>query len=336
MNIGIIAITRGGRELAAKLSAMLDEASLIEKEKGQKVADAIAANWHNYDAFICIMATGIVVRSIAPLLADKLTDPSVIVLDEKGRHAISLLSGHVGGGNELALKVADHLGGTAVITTASDTLELVAFDLWAKKQQLVAPSRELLTTLSTRLVNQGHLSLYADVEVSALPTGLQQVNEMRQADFIVSHLTEFNPPCPVFRPRNLVVGIGCNRGTPEIEFEDAINELFDDLHLSRASIRNLASIDKKNDEVGLLQFAIDNCWQIDFFDSNTINRLTNLEISFAALKHVGAIGVAEPSALLSAQSNHLLSRKRKWKNVTMAVAQVPFTLSAQVPVQSKT
>jgi cobalt-precorrin 5A hydrolase len=336
MNIGIIAITRGGRELAVKLCTMLDSADLLEKEDGQKFADTIAANWHHYDAFICIMATGIVVRAIASLLVDKLTDPCVIVLDEKGRHAISLLSGHVGGGNALARKVAELTGGTPVITTASDTLELVALDLWTKEQQLLSLSREELTALSTLLVNQGQLSLYADVEVASLPTGLKQVAEPHHADFVVSHLTGSDHSCPVFSPRNLVVGIGCNRGTPVNEFEDAINELFNDLHFSRSSIRNLASIDKKNDEVGLLLLAKDNCWQIDFFDSNTINRLTNLEISFAALKHVGAIGVAEPSALLSAQSNHLLSRKRKWKNVTMAVAQVPFTLSAQVPVQSKT
>ena len=177
MKIGIIAITQGGRELAARLCALLDDASLLEKEDGQKVAEAIAANWRHYDGFICVMATGIVVRAIAPLLVDKLTDPCVIVLDEKGRHAISLLSGHVGGGNALARKVAALLGGTPVITTASDTLKLVALDLWAKEQKLFVLSRKLLTTLSTLLVNQGQLSLYTDVEVSSLPTGLTQVDE---------------------------------------------------------------------------------------------------------------------------------------------------------------
>lgn len=336
MKIGIIAITKGGRELAVKLRTMLDDASLLEKVAGEKIAETIALNWQHYDGFICIMATGIVVRAIAPLLVDKLTDPCVIVLDEKGCHAISLLSGHIGGGNALAKKVAALLGGTPVITTASDTLELVALDLWAKEQQLVVPSREKLTVLATLLVNQGQLSLYTDVDVSSLPTGLKQVDNFQNADIIVSHFTEFPTTCPVFRPRNLVVGIGCNRCTPVNEFDDALNDLFNELHLSRTSIRNLTSIDKKNDEVGLLQFAEENCWQIDFFDSNTINTLNNLEISFAALKAVGAIGVAEPTALLSAQSNHLLSRKRKWKNVTMAVAQVPFTLSAQVQDQSKT
>jgi cobalt-precorrin 5A hydrolase len=282
------------------------------------------------------MATGIVVRAIAPLLGDKTTDPCVVVLDEKGRHAISLLAGHIGGGNALARKVAGLLGGTPVITTASDTLDLVALDLWAREQQLVAPSRKELTALSTLLVNQGHLSLYADVPVVSLPKGLTQVDAPGQADCIVSHLTDIAENCPVFRSRNLVVGIGCNRGTPAQEFEVALAELFHDLQYSRASIRNLASIDKKNDEIGLLQFADENGLQIDFFASSTINTLTHLETSFAAMQAVGAIGVAEPTALLSAQSNHLLSRKRKWKNVTMAVAQAPFTLSAQAPDPSRT
>jgi cobalt-precorrin 5A hydrolase len=336
MKIGILAITRGGRELAARLCLLLEGDKVFIQKPGEKFAETIAANWRHYDGFICIMASGIVVRAIAPLLGDKTTDPCVVVLDEKGRHAISLLAGHIGGGNALARKVAGLLGGTPVITTASDTLDLVALDLWAREQQLVAPSRKELTALSTLLVNQGHLSLYADVPVVSLPKGLTQVDAPGQADCIVSHLTDIAENCPVFRSRNLVVGIGCNRGTPAQEFEVALAELFHDLQYSRASIRNLASIDKKNDEIGLLQFADENGLQIDFFASSTINTLTHLETSFAAMQAVGAIGVAEPTALLSAQSNHLLSRKRKWKNVTMAVAQAPFTLSAQAPDPSRT
>jgi cobalt-precorrin 5A hydrolase len=336
MKTGVVAITRGGRELAVKLCELLDESTLLEQLPGEKIAETIAANWHHFDGFICIMATGIVVRAIAPLLEDKLTDPCVVVLDEKGRHAISLLAGHIGGGNELAEKIAGLLGGTPVITTASDTLGLVALDVWVNEQGLYIPNRGKLTTLSTLLVNRRKLLLYTDVQVSSLPNGIVQIDDPGKADFIVSHFTGLAQACPIFRPRNLVVGIGCNRGTPVHEFEEALNELFIELHLSRASIRNLASIDKKNDEVGLLQFAANNFRQIAFFDCDTINKLKNLEISFAALRAVGAIGVAEPSALLSAQSNQLLSRKKKWKNVTMAVAQVPFSLSAQDLDQSKT
>ncbi|KJR99797.1 MAG: hypothetical protein VR65_15225 [Desulfobulbaceae bacterium BRH_c16a] len=331
MKIGIVAITEGGGRLARELAGKLGEATVIDRQEGQKVSEIIAACWHRFDGLVCIMATGIVVRSIAPLLQDKLSDPCIIVMDEKGRHAISLLAGHIGGGNALAVRLAGLTGGSAVITTASDTLDLVALDLWAKEQQLVAPDRDKLTAAAALLVNRGELKLYSDVAVCSLPSGLTRVKEAELADVIVSSSTGFTPQAVIFRPRNLVVGIGCNRDTPAVEFEDALTELFADLHLSRTGIRNLASIDKKNDEPGLLQFAADNDWQIEFFPGEIINTLTNLEVSFAALKAVGAIGVAEPAALLSAQSNLLLSRKRKWKNVTMAVAEAPFPLSEQVP-----
>ncbi len=328
MKIGILAITNGGRKLAAKLSGLLNKATFLDRPPNGKIADTIAAHWLHFDGFICIMATGIVVRAIAPLIKDKHCDPCVIVLDEKGRHAISLLAGHLGGGNALAEEVAGLTGGTAVITTASDTLQLTALDIWAREHQLLVPDRQTLTKLSTLLVNRGHLCLYADSPVAFLPKGLRQVSDPRQADFIVSHFTCIQQSCPIFFPRDLVVGVGCNRGTPVDEFEIALREIDKDMHISRSSVRNLASIDKKNNETGLLQFAENNSWRIDFYDRDAINKMMHLEISFAALKAVGAIGVAEPTALLSAKSNHLLVRKRKWKNVTMAIAQVPFTLLA--------
>ncbi len=331
MKIAVVAITRGGNKLARQLADRLDGATLLTQTEGQKVADLIAANWHDYDGLVCIMAAGIVVRAIAPLLQDKLVDPCVVVMDEKGHHAISLLAGHMGGGNDLARKVAELTGGTPVITTASDTLQLVALDLWAEEQNLLPPSRVKLTAAATLLVNRGELRLYSDEEVVSLPPGLIQVGDPEQADIIVSASTRYADGATIFRPRTLVVGIGCNRGTPSGEFEEALTELLTDLLLSKASIRNLASIDKKNDEPGLLQFAADNGWQIEFFPGEQINTLNNVAISFAALKAVGAIGVAEPAALLSAPSNHLESRKRKWKNVTMAIARAPFSLSAQDP-----
>ncbi len=333
MKIAVVAITLGGKDLARQLADRLDCATFLAQAKGQKVAELIAANWHNYDGLVCIMAAGIVVRAIAPLVQDKLVDPCVVVMDEKGRHAICLLAGHMGGGNELARRVAELSGGIPVITTASDTLKLVALDLWAKEQGLLAPSREKLTAAATLLVNRGELRLYSDEEVVSLPPGLTQVREPEQADIIVSASTGFADMATIFRPRTLVIGIGCNRGTQAGEFEEALTELLTDLYLSKASIRNLASIDKKNDEPGLLQFAADNGWQIEFFPGEQINTLNNVAISFAALKAVGAIGVAEPTALLGAQSNHLESRKRKWKNVTMAIARAPFSLSALDPEQ---
>lgn len=329
MQIAIVAVTKGGHKLAEKLAAELPSARVLPKE-GQKVAELLRENWARFDGFVCIMAAGIVVRSIAPLLADKREDPAIVVTDERGRHAISLLSGHIGGGNDLASKVAKILGGTPVITTASDTLGLTALDLWAESFDLRPNSREALTRASSKLVNNGTLNICSEIPVANFPDEFKLVEEPGKADLIISHHTHFADLQPggilILHQPDLVVGIGCNRGTPEQEIAEAQEELFAELNLSPQSIRNIASIDKKNDEKGLLDFAARRGYRIDFYDSSRINSLTNLEISFAALKAVGAIGVAEPSALLSAGSNLLLCRKRKWKNVTMAVALAPCSL----------
>lgn len=329
MKFAILALTRGGEKLALRVEKLLPESRYIPKNKGEKIAEILDTNWRKYDGFLCIMATGIVVRSLAPLLRSKADDPSVLVLDEKGENVISLLSGHIGGANALTKKVASLLGARAVITTASDKLGLAALDLWAVDNGLFFPEKNQLTALSAKLVNEQKLHLFSDIVIKSLPSGLEATDDAAAADFIVSHRVFPQLSTPCFRPKNLVVGIGCNRGTPVHEFETALDELFTDLGFAPQSIRNLASIDKKNDEVGLLDFAVKNALQIDFFDKDTINSLTNLEISPAALKAVGAIGVAEPAALLSAGSDLLLSRKRKWKNVTMAVTMVASTLSAQ-------
>ena len=326
MKIGVLAITLGAHDLAHTIVKQLDSAILIPRKDGEKIAELFERCWSQFDGFVCVMATGIVVRSIANLLQDKNTDPCVIVCDQYGVHVISLLSGHLGGGNALAKEIASITGGQAVITTASDTLGLVALDLWSRQKKLNPPKKKDLTQITTQLVNKGSLLIFSDVDLPNLPNGLERTGTLDTAEIIISNKKYPSPHAVQFYPQNLVVGIGCNRGTPIHEFEKALAELFSDLQLSLKSIKNLASIDKKNDEVGLLQFAKKNDWHIDFFDKTTINTQNNLEISFAALKAVGAIGVAEPASLLSAKSNLLISRKRKWKNVTMAVAEAPFTL----------
>jgi cobalt-precorrin 5A hydrolase len=327
MKIAVLALTSGGKELAAKIAAELPDCSVIPVS--QTIAKTFLENWTRYDAFVAIMAAGITIRAIAPLLKDKTTDPAVVGLDEKGTHAISLLSGHLGGGNTLAHAIAATTGGTAVITTASDTLGFTALDLWAAAQNLRAANRKVFTTASSILVNSGVLRVYAEIEIDTLPPGLVAVENIDDADLVISNHT-MEPEKLVLHPSNLVLGIGCNRNTPVDEFEEALNELFNELGLSTLSIRNISSIDAKNDEEGLLLFAEKNGWPIEFFDSDEINMVTDVDVSYAALKAVGAKGVAEPTALLSANTSTLLSRKHKWQNITMALAKAPFTLSARV------
>ena len=327
MKIGILAITEGGKRLAADLAAKMPETLLLPQKGG--VAQILAQHWRELDGFVCIMAAGIVVRAIAPLLQGKESDPCVVVMDEKGRHAVSLLSGHLGGGNDLARQVAALVGGEAVLTTASDTLGLPALDLWAREQGLLCESKQDLIKASAKLVNTGSLGIYAEVAIASLPQGLVVVAGPEPADIVVTPRLGDYGEAVVFRPRNLVLGVGCNRGVPVAELRQACEELFVEHGLSRLSIRNLASIDLKQDEAGLLAFAEEQGQRLEFFSKNELNRVKNITVSEAALRNVGAVGVAEPAALLSAQSNDLLVGKRKWRNVTMAVARANFLLSAR-------
>ena len=332
MKVAILALTIGGKKLAKTLADNLPDSTFIENRA--RIRDKLMTCWHSYDGIICIMAAGIVVRSIAPLLVDKRTDPAVVVIDEKGHFAISLLSGHLGGGNALTRLVAQCTGGHPVITTASDTLGLIALDLWAQSQNLLPNDHKRLTAKSAQLVNSGSLTVFSEFDLDHLPKNLHRTAVREKADIIISIKTGCREDQLILHPKSVVIGTGCNRGTPVAEFNQALTELFAELGIATEAIKYICSIDKKNDEIGLLDFAQTHNVPTLFYTKEQINTYTDLEVSEAALKAVGAIGVAEPTALLGAGTTSLFCRKRKWKNITMAAALAPFSLSEQDQEQS--
>ena len=185
VKISILAITTGGRRLAEKLASELGAARLLHADIG--IAATLRTAWAANDALICIMSAGIVVRAIAPLCRDKYADPCVVVLDESGKYVVSLLSGHLGGGNALARKIALITGGQPVITTASDALGLTALDLWARDNGLLLrSSRQTMTEAAARMVNTGCLQIFTDCEISGLPADFRRVDLPGDADIIVS------------------------------------------------------------------------------------------------------------------------------------------------------
>ncbi len=321
MKTGIIALTKSGNILAKKIASSMNDCVVFEKGK---VFERIKTAWREVDGIICIMAAGIVVRSLAPLCRDKKFDPCVIVLDEKGDFVVSLLSGHIGGGNDLARKVADITGGTAVITTASDVSGHTALDLWTAQNHLTAANPGKLTSTSALLVNEGALSIFSEFKLSGLPRDFFQVKKKEDADIVISPLFPEEYKLLWLVPRNLYVGFGCNRGTTIAEFEQALNEICRIHRIDERSIAGLASIDLKKDEEGLLDFAEKKQLPISFFSKNELNIIEGITPSAAALKATGAKGVAEPAAIQAAVSafgsGSLFIRKMKWKNVTAAVA----------------
>jgi len=328
LKIAVLSLTYGGEKLAARLVSGLRGAELLPRQNSLKAA--FADNWQNFDGFICIMSTGIVVRAIAELLENKKSDPCVVVTDEKGKNIISLLSGHLGGGNELALRVAALTGGNPVITTASDVLGLTSLDLWFNSQNVLPSNDNVLTRASMRLVNSKKIKLFTDITVLSLPQDIIKIDKAEQADIIISSSTKWPKNALLFHPKEFVLGIGCNRGVQCTEIDDALEETSSLLNISRLSIRNLASIDLKKDEEGLLEFAKINNLTIDFYTNKQLNSVKATRPSQTVFKATGAVGVAEPAALLSAGNNELFMEKGKWQNVTLALARANFTLSAPV------
>lgn len=349
MNLAIIAITRNGARLGARLRATRPESELFVLERFAAVAGAevtpfkeelkglVARLWGHYQGFAFIMATGIVVRMVAPHLAGKERDPAVVVLDEAGQFAVSLLAGHLGGANRLAVELASISGGTPVITTATDVNGLTAWDEAARQAGLRVEPVAHVKHLNSLLLEGGRVALvdrrgrvaphFANTPGIEVHTTFAAALQSGATGLVfVTHRLipdlDCRPNLLVLRPPDLVVGIGCNRGTSADEIEAAVAAELARAFLAFASVGRLATIREKADEAGLLEFAARHALPLDCFTATELNTVAAPSpASPQALDAVGAKGVCEPAAILAADSGPLLITKKKCGNVTVAVAE---------------
>jgi cobalt-precorrin 5A hydrolase len=349
MKLAIIAITRNGARLGARLQASHPDTELFVLERFAVEAGAaatpfagelkglIARLWGRYGGFAFIMATGIVVRMVAPHLAGKDRDPAVVVLDEAGQFAVSLLAGHLGGANRLAVELASISGGTPVITTATDVNGLTAWDEAARQAGLRVEPVAHIKHLNSLLLEGGRIALvdrrgrvapyFANtpgIEVHA--TFAAALQSTASGLVFVTHRQipdlDRRPNLLALRPPDLVVGIGCNRGTGADEIEAAVTLELGRAFLAFASIGRLTSVQEKADEVGLLEFAARHALPIVFFTVDELNAVAAPSpVSAPVLDAIGAKGVCEPAAILAAGGGPLLITKKKCGNVTVAVAE---------------
>lgn len=318
--LAILALSSGGCTLGQELAQKLGGDFVACKGR---LAQEMARCFQQYSQIICIMATGIVVRTIAPLLKDKYRDPALVVCDERGRFAISLISGHLGGANVLAEQVAAATGGQAVLTTASDVLGKTALDLWARDRGFLVADKALFTRAMGKLVDQGTLNIWSPYPLGTLPRDLHLVESAPQADLIVDCRAKYGADKAILIPKTLIVGVGCNRGTPVELIAKVIEQSCTEQGLLPQAIGRLASIDLKQDEIGLLAAARELGLEIDFYNKDQLNGVDEVSTSAAVLKATGAKGVAEPAALLSAgEGARLLVPKMKWVDATTAIAEM--------------
>lgn len=311
------------------LSSSLEESG-ISAICFDRLSDEISRCFHKYGGHIFIMASGIAVRMIAPLLSHKTLDPAVVVMDELGRYAISLISGHIGGANELAKKIAEIAGAVPVITTATDIHQVPAIDLIAKDLGLHIENPSAIKHISMALLTEKKIFLHDPfgIMTDRLPESClfhpDENNPYPQnmpGIFVDDRVRDLPAQVLVLRPSSLAAGMGCNRGTETAEMKNLLMETLKKHALSPHSLHTLASVDVKKDEAGLIELAKELRVNLLFYDRKSLKQVPGIENpSRMVEKHIGVPSVCEAAAILASENGELLVPKHRSRNATVAIA----------------
>lgn len=350
MRIGMIAFTQRGLLLAHRIMQslqMCDEVSLAAPPRLAAEDDVVGyeslASWTerafaSCDALVFVSACGIAVRSIAPHVRDKFSDPAVVCVDETGAVAVPLLSGHVGGANDLARRVAMATGGKPAISTATDLNDAFAVDVWAVSQDLALLDREVAREVSAALLDGEPVGFESDFAVGgALPDGLVAAGAAPVPNLGIS-LSCRKDAAPFARtlrlvPRAVTVGVGCKRGEDSASIACLVDACLAEAGLASQAVGTLASIDLKSNEPGLCDLAQARGWKLRF---HTAEELAAVPGEFSSsefvLRTVGVDNVCERAACANGES--LVLARHAGDGVTVALALREPALSFAAPTPS--
>lgn len=340
MRIALTAFTRRGTGLARRLAHDLAEIGhscalavpeRLSPETGLpgygSLGEWAGERFADTDALLFVGASGIAVRAIAPYVRDKFTDPAVVSVDEAGRFVVPLLSGHVGGANDLARLVARLTGGAAAVSTATDVNGCFAVDQWAREQGFFLDGREAAKRVSASLLAGISVGLSSDFPVQGeLPRGVAEgPAETGIALTLDPEKTPF-PHTVHLIPPVLHLGIGCRRGTAAETIATVVERVFAAHHLSLKGVAAVGSIDLKKDEPGLLAFCQSLGLSLTTYSAEDLAAVPGDFTPSPFVKGVtGVDNVCERAAVR--RGGTLIVPKQAREGVTVAVSQVPITIS---------
>ena len=346
--IGLIAFTRRGCMLAKKIAVGLPATSVcmgtypdaqfsvsgpsrfadeLEIQAYESLASWTTWGFGHAEALVYVGATGIAVRAIAPHVKDKFSDPAVVSVDEAGRFAVPLLSGHVGGANELARAVAAVTGATPVVSTATDVNDLFAVDEWAARRGMRIKERVYAKQVSARLLEGGTVGYASDFDMKwEPPAGVIAVGSAQERSAIdLGFAVSLDDACQPFErtlhlvPRIATVGVGCRKGLDADVLLQAVDTALAKARVSSDAVRVLASIDVKKDEPAIRQLAESRGWALKFYTADELNAVPGDFSSSEFVKRtVGVDNVCERSAL--AEGGRLVLGKQPGNGATVAIA----------------
>ena len=316
--------------------------SYVEQPLTEWTGEQMKEHW----SLLFIGACGIAVRAIAPFLTDKLNDMPVLVMDEQGRFVIPVLAGHVGGANELALSLAERMGSTPVITTATDLNHCFAVDLFARRNALHIVNKDGIAKVSSRIlagdevtmaVEEGHLR---EEEAQTLrgrrgsrktniPDGIRLVSTEAPVDVLVAPASYGQGRLLTLRPKEYVIGIGCKRGKAAEQIDQFVHKVLKESGISMEQVAAFVSIDRKKNEEGILWMS--SHYGIPFVTCSA-EELQQVEGNFHASEfvksQVGVDNVCERAALrFSGPDGILITGKQAEDGITVAIAKRRWSVS---------
>jgi cobalt-precorrin 5A hydrolase len=340
--IALYALGAPGAELCRRLATELDSTDVFlpARHARQDLAESsfeslhaiLAENFKRYSGHVLVCAAGMAIRCFAPLMQGKDKDPAVVVLDQHGKYAVSLLSGHLGGANDLATRVAQELGGQAVITTATDNLGLPSLELEAKRLGMKVENLSALAAVSGALVDGRKVALcdpggwlspvtddYPYLFKSVEPDQAEGMTHEPMVWVGWQYLSK-RDGWLILRPRCLVLGMGCNRSTRADELLALANEALSRTGAAKSCLKTIASAEAKQNEPGLLETARSLGVEPIFYDHDKLAQVEVPNPSEAARRCLGTASVCEAAAILASHNGPLILNKIKSKNATAAVA----------------
>lgn len=334
MKIAIISVSNKGLELALTLKEKLDEDSTVIKCDlfHKNVKKYIKIAFFEYDAIIAIMASGILIRSVAPYIESKVSDPAVLNIDDNGNFVISTLSGHLGGANALADKIADLIDATPVITTSTDVNRKLGIDVLAKDLYLsIDDTKEILYFNKAILENEkitftlnpekdyGYLKDYLSKNTLEIYVSFNYSSNVNTDEIHV----ELDKHKIVLKEKKLVAGLGCKRGKKCSDIYNGLKKSINDLNIDISRINMLSSAEIKQDEKGMLDLSKKLSIPINFVELDKLKLFESPDIQKSEFvkSKFGIHGVCEPSALITAGfDSKLIYKKTSYNGVTIAIA----------------
>ena len=343
--VSVLAITKNGINIGERLKELFPNWDIFVPSKlsnenksitwySEPTSDKIIELFKNSNALICLFSLGAVIRLIAPYLKDKKTDPAVIVIDDKTNFVISVLSGHIGGANELTQEISEKLNALPVITTAADVNKTIAVDLVGREFGWKIDDETTVTKISAHMVNAEPIGVFQQTGnkkwYKELPKNVTIYNSLEElkksnskAHLIISDTiidNELAQESVIYRPQSLVIGIGLHWDTTKDTIKDGIEHCLKKFNLSSKCIAKLVSIKKPEDVQGLIDLGKEMQIPVEYVNREELAEIITPNPSNTVKAFEGTASVSEAAAIKISNGELIIEKQKFPPNLTVAIA----------------